>query len=39
MENIAVSGRPLVDPQGDEDVSLDTSVFLEAASRSHMPIP
>lgn len=39
MENIAVSGRPLVDPQAGEDGSLDTSVLLEAASRLHMADP
>ncbi|OJG00683.1 putative bifunctional diguanylate cyclase/phosphodiesterase [Pararhizobium antarcticum] len=33
MKNIAASGKHLVDPKGDEDVSRDSSVLLEAASR------
>ncbi|WP_159946412.1 GGDEF and EAL domain-containing protein [Rhizobium sp. 18065] len=39
MKNIAVSGEHLVAPQGDEDISLDTSVLLEAASRLRVADP
>lgn len=39
MKNKAVSGKHLVDPQGDKDLLPDTSVLLEAASRLRIADP